>query len=293
VTPNPLLRRPALRYFGSKSQIAPWIISHFPRHTSYCEPFGGGANVLLQKPRSPIETYNDLDGQVVNFFRVLRDQPDELIRRLELTPYARAELELALEPTDDPLEAARRFFVSCWMTIGGWSEGQTKNSWRYIKSPNGRSKSPAAYWRMDHLWVVAERLMGVQIECRDGLYIAAHMDTPETLTYLDPPYLMETRSGSHRYIYEFSEEDHVRLAEVAKSLEGYCVISGYPSELYADLYELEGWVRVETQVRINSSRTNRERPSMRTECLWISPRTWAALQAERAMQPLLELGSGE
>lgn len=288
-TSDPLLRRPALRYFGGKSLLAPWIIAHFPRHRAYCEPFGGGASVLLQKPRSPVETYNDLDGQVVNFFRVLRERPDELIGLLELTPYARAELELALEPLDidsDPLEAARRFFVACWMTIGGNKErrGQSVGNWRYVKSLGDKwGKSPAGYWRVDHLRAVAERLMGVQIECRDALYVAAHMDTPETLTYLDPPYLPGTwsQAGRHKYAFELSEEDHARLAEVAKSLEGYCLISGYPSELYADLYELEGWVRVQTEARVNSSRANRERPAMRTECLWISPRTWAALQAER------------
>lgn len=273
--------RPALRYFGGKFGLAAWIISHFPPHVSYVEPFGGGANVLLQKPRARCETYNDLDGRVVNFFRVLRERPDELIYQLELTPYARAELELACEPLDPdqaPLEAARRFFVQCWMTIGGSSNNHGRNNWRYVKSVSPRTgKSPAGYWTFDHLRVIAERLQGVQIECRDAFYVAAHMDTPVTLTYLDPPYVHSARSRpDHQYLHEFTESDHVRLAELAKSLEGYCLISGYPSALYADLYESAGWRRVETKAAANSNRSHRELLSRRRECLWISPRTWIA-----------------
>jgi len=111
--------RPVLRYMGSKGLLAGRIVRHFPQHKSYVEPFGGGASVLLNKPRSVIETYNDLDLEVVNFFRVLRQHSAELVRRLELTPYARAEFEESFEPADDPVEQARRFFVRTWMSVGG------------------------------------------------------------------------------------------------------------------------------------------------------------------------------
>lgn len=108
-------KRPALRYYGGKFNLAPWIISHFPEHKSYVEPCGGGASVLLQKQRSELETYNDIDGNVVNFFRVLRDQPEELIKKIWLTPWARTEYEMAYQKCDDDIEKARRFYMACWM----------------------------------------------------------------------------------------------------------------------------------------------------------------------------------
>jgi len=276
-----VLTRPPLRYFGSKSRLAPWIIRHFPPHRSYSEPFGGGANVLLQKPRAPVETYNDLDGRVVNFFRVLRASARELIEQLELTPYARAEYELALEPCPgDPLEEARRFFVAGWMSIGGQRGACTPGNWRYIKSLSRKTgKSPAGYWRFDHLYAVAERLMGVQIECRDAFYLIPHLDTPQTLHYLDPPYVHAQRSRpDHRYSNEMSDADHERLARIAHELEGYCIISGYPGELYADLYELHGWQRRDASVRVNSSRANRQAATARTESIWLNPRSVGELQ---------------
>lgn len=124
-------RRPALRYYGGKWRLSPWIISHFPSHECYVEPFGGGASVLLNKPRSPLEIYNDLNGQVVNFFAVLREQSDKLIRAIELTPWARAEYELSQEivvPNNgNRVEAARRFYISCWMGFGGGVLGGGKD----------------------------------------------------------------------------------------------------------------------------------------------------------------------
>ena len=269
--------RPALRYFGGKAKIASFIISHFPPHASYLDAFGGGANILIQKPRSLVETYNDLNAEVVNFFRVLRDQPYELIHKLSLTPYARAEYEAAFEPTTEPVEQARRTFIQLWMSIGGTGE-KAQSGWRYVKRVKRGSRAPAGYWTLDHLYAVAERLMGVQIECRDAFYLIPHYDTPTTLTYLDPPYLHKTRSGGTRYQFELSTLQHEQLAAVARELEGYCLISGYPSELYADLYELHGWKRVETTVRINNSRLAREKEAYRIEALWLSPRTTAELK---------------
>lgn len=153
------LTRPALRYHGSKSKLASWIISHFPPHRAYLEPFGGGANVLLQKPRVPVETYNDLEERVVSFFRVLRDQQDELTRLLENTPYARREFEQSLTPCpDDPLEDARRFFIASWMSIGGQARKLTKGNWRYVKRVTDRTgKSPAGFWTFDHLAALRDR----------------------------------------------------------------------------------------------------------------------------------------
>lgn len=272
------LTRPALRYFGGKWNLAPWIIQHFPVHTSYVDAFGGGAGVLLQKPRSGVETYNDLNGEVVNFFRVLRDQPDELLGKLCLTPYAREEYATSHEPTEDDIERARRLFVRLWMSIGGMNQ-KKPSSWRYVKSVRGGSKAPAGYWTLDHLYMVAERLMGVQIENRDAFYVIPHYDSATTLTYLDPPYVPSTRTSNHRYSFELTTEQHEQLAMIAHDLEGFCIISGYPSELYADLYELHGWKRIETKTRINNSRTAREAAAYRTEALWLSPRVTAEAPA--------------
>ena len=112
--------RPALRYHGAKWRLAPWIISCIPAaHDSYIEPFGGSAAVLLRKSRSPIEVYNDLDGDVVAFFRMLRERPDDLIRAIYWTPFAHAEQQLSRQPTDDPLERARRLYARSYLTISG------------------------------------------------------------------------------------------------------------------------------------------------------------------------------
>lgn len=278
--------KPPLRYYGSKSLLAPWVIHHFPKHKSYLEPFGGGASVLLQKPRCIIETYNDLDLEVVNFFRVLRSRAGELVAALELTPYARTEFELSFEPCEDLLEQARRFFVRTWMSLGGHCRSVHPTSFRYIKSFTARTgKSPAGYWVVQHLHEIAERLMGVQIECKDALYLIPHFDTPETLIYLDPPYVQSSRARpDHKYFHEMSDDGHEALAKVAHDLEGFCVLSGYPSQLYADLYELHGWHRVDTEARVNSNKM-----ATRTESLWLSPRTWAALQREREGQQKVQV----
>lgn len=264
--------RPPLRYHGGKWRLASWIVRHFPPHRVYLEPFGGGASVLLNKPRAELETYNDLDGQVVTFFRVLRERPAELVRALELTPWSRAEYELSHEPSEDALEAARRFFVRSWQSIGG-PTAQWRNGWRY-QVKRGTWHNAAILWcELEHLYQVAERLRGVQIEQRDAFELIPRYDSPDVLIYLDPPYPHDTRSKwkGAAYESELTDEDHMRLAKLARASQAYVVISSYPSEMYADLYEAHGWQRVEVTARTNS------RQMVRTECLWLSPRAQTAL----------------
>jgi DNA adenine methylase len=271
--------RPPLRYFGGKWQIAQFVLQHFPPHQSYLEPFGGGASILLLKPRTRIETYNDLDSGVVNFFRVLRERPEELVRLLQLTPWAREEYELSTESAGDPLEAARRFFVLSWMGIG-MNAIDGKRSFRYVAKATGIWKAPAMLWNLDHLYQVADRLIGVQIMHDDAFELIPRFDQPDALIYCDPPYLRSTRKKkSASYREEMSEEDHLRLAGMLNSLSASVVLSGYPSELYADLYEIHGWQRLETQTFANNSRQ-----SARTEAIWLSPLTWQRL---RQQQPVL------
>jgi len=202
--------RPALRYFGGKFRLAPWIIQQFPVHTCYVEPFGGAMGILLRKEPSVFEVYNDLDGEVVNFFKVLRDHPDELLRAIELTPYSREEQKLAFEPTDGlpDLERARRLYVRCWQSHGG-GRTQWHTGWRYQVN-NTRGRSTLVDWdQTDHLWAIVNRLKLVQIECDDAIRIIERYDRPDTLFYVDPPYLMSTRSirwGKKAYTCELDED---------------------------------------------------------------------------------------
>jgi DNA adenine methylase len=280
------LDRPALRYHGSKWRLADWIIESFPPHECYVEPFGGGAGVLLQKPRSWLEVFNDLDGAVVNFFRVLRERPDELIRAIELTPYAREEWQQAMnEAPDDPLEAARRFYVRAYQNRAGPTATQGAG-WRRNKvvtqAADGRKLStPAAvaFTEIEHLYPVAGRLRGVQIEHDEALTIIKRYDGTGTLFYLDPPYPGSTRSPWARQVYshEMTDAEHLALAKSLHGIQGMAVISGYRCELYDALYN--DWERRDRETRING-------PGSAIESLWISP----AAAARRL--PLLAYAEG-
>lgn len=275
--------RPALRYYGGKWKLASWVISHFPPHLNYVEPCGGAASVLLQKPRSPLETYNDLDGNVVNFFRVLRDRPDELIRKIRLTPWARAEYELSLEPCEDEVERARRFFVSSKQSINGATDGKSAN-WQYWTDFEASHRSSASHVNNDpsqDLTSMASRLLGVQIEQRDYSGILKAYANDDALIYFDPPYVTETRAQAERYALEWSNTQHIESASLLRQCAGYVVVSGYACPLYSELYEAHGWVRRDKEAQTNSG-------GSRIESIWLSPRTWQALQAGAGL-PLFTL----
>lgn len=269
-------KRPALRYFGGKWNLAPWIISYFPKHLNYVEPCGGAASVLLQKPRSPLETINDLDGNVVNFFRVLRDRSDELIQKIRLTPWARAEYELSLQPCEDVVEKARRFFVRSWMCIGASHHGATPGSWRVVTFDNGY------YMELPHesLSIVAKRLLGVQIENKPAINIIERFDNSDSLIYFDPPYVESERSHKKEYAFEWAVEEHETAATLLRSAAGYIVVSGYRCDMYDEIYD--GWHRVDREAQTNSG-------GKRIESLWLSPRTWSALQDSHEDLPMFAL----
>jgi len=271
--------RPALRYHGGKFRLAPWILQFFPEHGCYVEPFGGAAGVLLQKPRVYAEVYNDLDGDIVNFFRVLRDpltRPD-LIEACLLTPYARDEFDLAYEPTDDPLERARRTAVRAAMGFG--SAGATKAITGF------RTDTRRKYGTAQHNWAdypgalaaIGERFSGVLIENRDALQVIADHDGPDTLHFVDPPYVFETRvmrrGGGYRH--ELDTLQHQQLLDALNVVDGMVVVCGYPTELY-DL-ALAGWTRHETRARISAGRGT----GLRTEVVWLNPACSAALERSR------------
>lgn len=260
--------RPVLRYHGGKWLLAPWIISHFPRHRAYTEAYGGAASVLLRKPRSHAEIYNDLDGEIVNVFRVLRDQHQarELAQALRLTPFARAEFDLSYVETDDPVEQARRTIARAFMGFGSAAASRTVTGFRANSNRSGTT--PARDWLNfpDVIPAFIERLRGVVIECRPAMEVIAQHDTPKTLHYVDPPYHHDTRKF-HRgrcgqYRHEMTNEQHAELLDALKALKGMVILSGYPCDLYDNA--LADWTRVEREALADGARK-------RTEVLWISP----------------------
>jgi DNA adenine methylase len=258
--------RPLLRYHGGKWRIAPWIINHFPPHRCYVEPFGGGASVLLRKPRSYGEVYNDLNGELVNLFQVARDQGAALVRAIEMTPYSRREFDGSYAPSPDPLEQARRTLIRSLMGFGTNFFRPNKNGTicrtGFRTCTSRRGSTPASDWRRYpvNLTSVIERLQGVVIESRDALDIMATHDGVETLHYVDPPYLAETRNAGPDYSHDMTEKDHRRLAAFLKKLKGHVVVSGYASPLYEKLFR--GWRTVTCQTLADGARP-------RTEVLWL------------------------
>lgn len=260
-------RRPALRYYGGKWRLAPWIISHLPPHAKYVEPFGGAASVLLRKPRSELEVYNDRSGIVVNLFRVLRDQPVELAQAVTWTPFARDEYRVAQLPSIDALEKARRLLIRSFMGHGATADPETGNGFRSKDKTN-----PAATWSnlAPHLLAVADRMRGVTIENAQALDIIERHDAPDTLFYIDPPYVHDVRYVTTRYGHEMSDADHEALAARLSRVKGMVLLSGYPSPLYARLYK--SWK--------SKQRTNRDmRGKVRTEILWFNDAAFRALRA--------------
>ncbi|MBG7380625.1 DNA adenine methylase, partial [Pseudomonas aeruginosa] len=181
------VRRPILRYHGGKWKLAPWIIQHLPPHHTYVEPFGGAASVLLRKARSYAEIYNDLDGDVVNLFRVARDHGEKLRQALTLTPFARDEFEASYVETTDPLERARRLVIRSLQGFGTAAASGERTGFRSTSTRSGTG--PALDWRNypDTLTAITERLQGVVIENRDALALMEYHDRPNTLHYVDPP----------------------------------------------------------------------------------------------------------
>lgn len=272
---------PALRYHGAKFRLASWVQQFFPPHRCYVEPFGGAAGVLLQKPRSYAEVYNDLDGDVVNFFRVLRDAEmrERLIEACALTPYARDEFDLAWEVAADPIERARRLAVRAQMGFG--SAGATKGKTGFRIDTRRRYGTAQQLWAEypETLRPAGLRLSGVMIENRPALDIIKQHDAPDALFFVDPPYVHSTRvlgaSKAGYYRHEMSDQDHIDLLQCLLEIHGYVVISGYPSDLYRE--KLAAWEFFETSSRISAGRGT----ALRTECVWINPRCSASLkQAE-------------
>lgn len=277
-------RRPVLRWYGGKWKLAPWIIAHFPAHRVYVEPYGGAGSVLLRKPRAYAEVWNDLDGEAVNLFRVLRDevQAQRLIELLRLTPFSRDEFVSARDVCVDPIERARRLITYAFMGFGANAHARVPTGFR--SNSNRSGTTPAHDWANYPAALVAivDRLRGVVIENRDAKAVMATHDSPETLHYVDPPYVWETRGRGNvydvayrGYAVELSDDDHRELLDFLKTLEGGVLLSGYPTLMYDTA--LPGWQRVQTHAHADGARA-------RTEVLWLNP---AAMALPRG--PLFEM----
>lgn len=269
-------KRSLLRYFGGKWAIAPWVMQHLPAdHRIYVEPFGGAASVLLRKPRSKIEVYNDLDEEIVGIFNVVQDpvQCAALIRRLRRTPYSRCDFERSFLPTSDPIVRAQRAIIRCFMAFHhGSLFDPKKRTFADARHKTGHSKSHEWVSYPRHLVAIQKRLSGVIIERRDALDVMRAQDSPDTLFFVDPPYEPSTRSDTG-YRHELDETQHVALLERLRTLKGMVVLAGYPSGLYDTV--LHDWHRVHRQHYAAGSTTPR------TEVLWISPSAAAKLQIVR------------
>jgi DNA adenine methylase len=261
-----MVTRPVMRYPGGKYSLAKWVISHFPAHETYVELFGGAASVLLRKPRSVGEVYNDLNGDVVNVFRVLRnrDQTAELARLLELTPYAKQEYGLAYEHSDDPIEEARRMIFRSFAGHGSDSVTRPNAGFRDLKNKESGVTGAQEWMRFPHeIKIFSERLQGVCIEQRDAIKIIKIFDRPNTLFYADPPYVVSTRSASSvDYPCEMTDADHSKLAATLHHVKGMVVVSGYSCDLYDRLYA--GWRCIQKSHRAQNAKKT-------IECLWLSP----------------------
>ena len=281
-------RRPVLRYHGGKWRIASWIISFFPAHRIYVEPFGGAGSVLMRKERCYAEVYNDLDDDVVAVFRVLRDpvKAAELERRIRLTPWSRVEFYASYEEPHDDIDRARMVVVRSFMSFGSTSRRKNRTGFR---AKAYRERVPAmADWSTwpEEIRCFVDRLRAVCIENQPALKVIEQQDSRDTLFYVDPPYPIETRTSvkcesdqDRAYAHDLTTDDHRQLAAALRACKGMVVVSGYACDLYdRELYA--GWERHEKEALADGARP-------RTEVVWLNPACSAALRAVNTQQEML------
>jgi DNA adenine methylase len=264
--------RPVLRYHGGKWKLAPWIISNFPPHKVYVEPFGGGGSVLMRKPRSYAEVYNDQWGIVVDVFKVLRDPrlAAELEMSLRLTPFARNEFnecgDEQISQIPDLVERVRRTIFRSFAGFGS-AATNAKYATGFRANSNRSGTTPAHDWAHypDQVRFFVERLQGVIIENRPAIEVIQQHDGEKTLHYVDPPYPHSTRNmqrGNAAYACEMTDDDHRELAGVLRGVQGMVIVSGYACPLYDELFG--DWQLLKRAHHADGARD-------RVECLWLSP----------------------
>ncbi|HEX4130850.1 MAG TPA: DNA adenine methylase [Pirellulales bacterium] len=259
--------RPPVKWHGGKFYLCHRIIHEFPAHHTYVEPFGGAASVLLNKSPASIEVYNDLDERITRLFRVLRDNGQELQRRLSLTPYSEIEFDQVQEPSPDEIEQVRRDFVRWRLSLGGRGDSF---SFTLHRVRRGMADVVSGYLSTidEQLPLITDRLRTVEIVRRPAIEVIRTWDSYDTLFYCDPPYVPSTRHESSRAVYgcEMVEADHRELAEVLKACKAKIVLSGYSSELYDDLYA--GWRTVSFDIA-NHAAGGRAK-ARKQEVLWMN-----------------------
>jgi DNA adenine methylase len=267
--PRSRSRRIVFGWYGGKFSHLEWLLPLLPSAHHYCEPFAGSAAVLLNRPPSPIETYNDVDGEVVNFFRVLRDQGPEIERAIALTPFSREEFNRAISGDRDGirnLERARRFYIRARQTRTGLAQTATLGRWANCKDTSRAGMSGVvSRWLggVEALADISSRMIRVQIENRPALDVIRLYDGKDTLFYCDPPYLHDTRGDSKAYGFEMEEGEHIDLAAALKRCRGKVAISGYRNRLMDKLYK--GWRRFDAAAKQCHSIKK-----IRQECLWMN-----------------------
>ncbi len=247
-----------LKYPGGKQRIAEWIISHFPEHKVYCEPFFGSGAVFFNKPPTYTETINDIDGNIVNLFKVCRDNPEELARLIEFTPFAREEFEDCYEKSDDPIEQARRTLVRYHQSFG--TSNSSKKSWRNVRTYGGPRTATMWNYLPGKIAEVCERLKEAQIENIDAIKLIRRYNDENTLIYCDPPYLQSLRK-KNLYAHETTDEYHIELLEVLKESKSKIVLSGYDNAMYNEV--LAGW---DTDEIVTTAQMGLKR----TEKIWLN-----------------------
>ena len=250
---------PVLKYPGAKWMLAQWIIDQFPEHTTYIEPYFGSGAVFFGKKPADYEIINDLDEQVVNLFRVIREQGEQLAWLIEMTPWSRAEYYRSYEQTGDPLEDARRFLVRCWQAHGVKTSDRT--GWMN-RGPKANGSTTSRWAKLPERIVAAiTRLKQAEIECTSALeLIARYRDAQDCLIYADPPYVTSTRTKK-MYKNEMCDTDHLALLDALDEHTGPVVLSGYAHPLYDE--RLKHWQRV-------TCTTTAEKGQARIEVLWLN-----------------------
>jgi DNA adenine methylase len=260
----------AFGWYGGKFSHLDWLLPLLPKCHHYCEPFAGSAAVLLNRAPSPIETYNDLDGDVCNFFRVLRNQKEKLVRAIGLTPFSREEFAIAceLDGKQSAIERARRFYVRARQVRTGLAQTASLGRWANCMDTSRAGMSGVvSRWLggVEQLSEIGNRLIRVQIENRPAIDVIRLYDSPETLSYCDPPYVHETRGDSKAYGHEMTDAQHEALADALNAAKGMVAFSNYDCELINRLYPSNRWRKI-----VGPAKTNHSTKDVRTEVLWVN-----------------------
>jgi DNA adenine methylase len=266
-TPKKLI---AFGWYGGKFSHLDWLLPQLPDCFHYCEPFAGSGAVLLNRKPSSVETYNDIDGEVVNFFKVLREEKDTLIEQIALTPFSREEFGIACElnPNITNIERARRFYIRARQVRTGLAQTASIGRWANCKSTSRSGMSGVvSRWLggVEQLAFIAERLLRVQIENRPALDVISLYDSKDTLFYCDPPYIHSTRGDAKAYKFEMDNYDHTKLAERLNAIEGFVAVSNYDCKLMDELYPSNKWTKIYAPLKtIHSTK------DVRQEVLWVN-----------------------